>query len=131
MLLAESGPKNLLYPHIQEQFTGLMRVGLADAQPDEIDWNKIVENWDLPFPHKIKPSGMNPCSQKELDAIKAGEYPGLGSSGRPTLHELAHKAEITSFEELNELSPSLGDDFKRCLAKLAKGKQKQPSLFEI
>jgi len=71
MLLAESGPKGLAYPHIQEQFAALMKVGLADALPDEINWNLIIENWDLPFPSKIKPSSTNPCSQKELDEIEA------------------------------------------------------------
>lgn len=67
ILLASSGPKVLLFPHIQEQFTGLMRVGLADAQPDEINWELIVENWDLPFPHKVKATAANPCSQEVLD----------------------------------------------------------------
>lgn len=85
MQLAESGPKALLLPHIQEQFTAIMRTAPSDAQPDEINWNLVVENWNLPFPHKIKPSSMNPCSQKELDAIKAGTHPGIGSSGRKSL----------------------------------------------
>ena len=63
MLLAKSGPKSLVHPHIQEQFAGIMRLGMADAMPDEIDWGLIIENWDLPFPHKVKPRGENPCSQ--------------------------------------------------------------------
>lgn len=78
MLLAQSGPKVLLYPYIQKQFTGIMQVALADAKPDEINWEAIVENWDLPFPHKIKPSATNPCSQQELDDITAGKRPGIG-----------------------------------------------------
>lgn len=81
MLLAEFGPKGLLYPHIQKEFTGIMQVALADAQPDEIDWERIVENWDLPFPHKIKPSSTNPCTQQEINEIAAGKRPGLGSAG--------------------------------------------------
>jgi len=64
IVLAQSGPKVLLFRHVQEQFTEIMRTGFADAKPDEIDWDRIVENWDLPFPKKIKPSGMNPCSLK-------------------------------------------------------------------
>jgi len=115
MLLAQSGPKVLLHPHIQEQFTGIMRTALADAKPDEINWESIVENWDLPFPHKMKPSSMNPCSQKELDAIKAGTHPGIGSSGRKSLHEIARGGCITSFEQLNELKPGLGDNLRKCL----------------
>lgn len=69
MLLAQSGPKSLAYPHIQEQFANIMRIGLSDAIPDEICWGTIIENWDLPFPHKIKPSNTNPCSQLELEEI--------------------------------------------------------------
>lgn len=134
--LAEYGPKGLDHPQIQELFTEIMRTKFADAKPDEIDWDLIVENWDLPFPHKIKPSGMNPCDQQELDAIKAGTHPGIGSSGRKSLHEIAKDGCITSLEQLNELSPGLGDDFKQCLGKMEKGsklkvKQKEPTLFEV
>lgn len=67
ILLAQSGPKVLLYSHIQEQFTGIMQAALADAQPDEINWELIVENWDLPFKNKVKGTGMNPASQDVLD----------------------------------------------------------------
>ena len=77
-----------------------MRVGSADAQPDEIDWNRIVENWDLPFPKKIKPSCTNPCTQKELDEIAAGQRPGLGSSGQPTLDQLAEKTAIKNLRKV-------------------------------
>jgi len=117
ILLAQSGPKILLFPHIQEQFAEIMKVGFADAQPDEIDWNRIVDNWDLPFPEKIKPSGMNPCSQLLLDEIAAGKRPGLGSIGPPEPDPLAGVRMITSFEQLNELSPGLGDELKNCLNK--------------
>lgn len=78
ILIAQSGPKVLLFPHIQEQFAEIMKSGFADASPDEIDWQIIVDNWDLPFPHKMKKSPMNPVSQKELDEIAIGKRPGLG-----------------------------------------------------
>jgi len=117
ILLAKSGPKVLLYPHIQKQFTEIMRIGFADAQPDEIDWNKIVENWDLPFPKKIKPSCTNPCSQQELNEIAAGKRQGF-SQWIPTKPDpLGGKMTITSFEELNLLKPGAGDELKRCLRK--------------
>lgn len=77
ILLAQSGPNILLYPHIQKQFADIMRIGFADAKPDEINWNLIVENWDLPFPQKIKPSATNPCTQREIDEIAAGKRPSL------------------------------------------------------
>ena len=124
ILLAQSGPKALVHPHIQEQFAGIMRVGMADAMPDEIDWNLIIENWDLPFPHKIKASSTNPCSQVELDEIASGKRRGLdGGSfldGPAPQEELTHqeiigRLEITSFEQLNDLEPGLGDDLRDCL----------------
>ena len=80
MLLVQSGPEILVHRHIQEEFAAIMKVGLADANPDEINWNLIIKNWDLPFPHKMKPSAMNPCSQKELDDIAVGKRPGIGDN---------------------------------------------------
>jgi len=117
ILLAQSGPKILLLPHIQEQFAEIMKVGFADAQPDEIDWQRIVDNWELPFPNKLKPSGMNPCSQQELDEVAAGKRPGLGQWVDPKSDPLAGVRTITSFEQLNQLEPGLGDQFKNCLNK--------------
>jgi len=67
ILLAESGPKVLLSPQIQQQFTEIMRIVFADAKPDEIDWAKIVKNWDLLFENKVKATAMNPASQDVLD----------------------------------------------------------------
>lgn len=115
IILAQSGPKILLYPHIQKQFADIMRTGFADAKPDEIDWDRIVENWDLPFPKKIKPSGMNPCSQQELDEIAAGKRQGLGQRIPPKPDPLGGKLTITSLEELNQLEPGFGDKLKKCL----------------
>ena len=116
MLLAKSGPKSLALPHLQEQFTGIMRTGMADAMPDEIDWNLIIKNWELPFPHKVKPRAMNPCSQKELDEVAAGTRPGIGDFD-PMRHRAVCSDDltITSFEQLNELTPGLGDDLRKCL----------------
>lgn len=115
ILLAQSGPKILLYPHIQKQFTEIMQVACADAQPDEINWEVIVGNWDLPFPHKIKPNATNPCSQSELDEIASGKRPGLGCAGPVTPDPLGGKMVIESFEELNLLEPGLGDELKKAL----------------
>lgn len=103
--LAEYGPKVLLLPHIREQFAEIMRVGYADAKPDEINWTLINENWDLPFPHKIKPSATNPCSQKVLDVIKRKGIP----LPRPSVGEIKNMPICETFEELNEINPGLGD----------------------
>lgn len=72
MHFAKFGPKGLLFPQIQKIFARIMRTAPADAQPDEINWEAIIENWDLPFPHKIKRSATNPISQQELDNIARG-----------------------------------------------------------
>ncbi len=117
ILLAQSGPKILLYPHIQQQFTDIMRVACADARPDEIDWQIIVDNWDLPFPHKMKPSAANPCSQLELDEIASGKRRGLGCIGPPKPDPLKGKPP-RSFEDINLLEPGLGDEFKRLMDRI-------------
>jgi len=122
MLLAK-GPGSLAYPHVQEQFASIMRAGMSDALPDEIGWELIIENWDLPFPHKVKPRATNPCSQLELDEIAEGKRPGLGDIPRdcarmdsPNYRTACNRAApITSFEQINELEPGLGDKMKKWL----------------
>lgn len=59
--------ETLRLEHIQQQFEGIMRAGNADALPDEINWEAIIYNWDLPFKNKVKGSAMNPASQAVLD----------------------------------------------------------------
>ena len=116
MLMAQSGPKALAFPHVQKQFEEIMRVGMADAVPDEINWDSIVENWDLPFKNKIKSGPMNPCSQGQLDEIAAGERQGFNKDFSPQKPDPLHgKTTITSFEELNLLEPGLGDKLRQSL----------------
>jgi len=67
LILACSSPNSLRFEHVQQQFTDIMRAGGADANPDEIDWEAIIDNWDLPFKDKVKGSAMNPASQDVLD----------------------------------------------------------------
>lgn len=120
MLLASSGPKILLWPAIREQFADILRAGSSDCDPDEINWTLINENWELPFPHKIKPSPSNPCTQKELDEIAAGKREGFGRCGppQPSLLDLADNMTITSFEQANEVRPGLGDHLKTLFGQL-------------
>lgn len=47
-------PKQLLIPMIQEQMGRVIRAAKADADPAEIDWTKLVRDWDLPL-NKGKP----------------------------------------------------------------------------
>jgi hypothetical protein len=39
----------LLWPAMQQQFTVLMAAGQADAKPEEINWQAVHDNWELPF----------------------------------------------------------------------------------
>lgn len=46
------GTQILLDLHVQEQFSEIMIIGKADADPAEVNWQRVVENWNLPFPKK-------------------------------------------------------------------------------
>lgn len=115
MQLAESGPKILVHPHIRELFADIMRTAGADADPDEINWNLVNENWDLPFADKVKPRADNPITQKELDEIKAGKYKAIDTPPPRAKMLLDNNGVITSFEQLNVLETGLGDKFKSAL----------------
>ena len=43
-------PEAFRLPHIQECFASVLRVGLSDADPKDIDWLEVIANWALPFP---------------------------------------------------------------------------------
>ena len=110
MLLDENGPTILLHISVREQFAEIMRGAMADAKPDEINWNLIVENWELPFAQKVKPSAMNPYVPgkdrpfgKGVQLVTPGKFPG---DGNLTIH---------SFDELNDIEPGLGDSFRECI----------------
>lgn len=41
----------LLLPHVQKQFAALVNASMhEDFRPEEIDWQRIVDNWELPMP---------------------------------------------------------------------------------
>jgi len=67
LIFTTLSPEALRLEHIQQQFTGIMRAGFADASPDEIDWERIIANWNLPFGNKVKATATNPASQAVLD----------------------------------------------------------------
>lgn len=48
-LLARSGPQVLLSRPVQVQVYSVLRSAKADAKPEEIDWQAVVANWDLPL----------------------------------------------------------------------------------
>ncbi len=115
MLLAESGPKALQFEHIRRQFADIMKIAGADAKFDEINWDMIIANWNLPFVRKVKARAENPCSQKQLDDITSGKRLAFGPQQRPKPDPLGGKTTITSFEEVNLLELGLGGRLRDCL----------------
>jgi hypothetical protein len=73
MQIDEAGPELLLKPGICEAFLSSGLLGHSDLNIDEIEWERVVANWDLPV--KIQKSGMNPYRMGEspgAEARKAG-----------------------------------------------------------
>ncbi|GEM_PF-2271274 len=67
LMFARSGPRGLELPHMQKLFCDILKSAGSDAVPDEIGWQAIIDNWDLPFPTKIKRTATNPVSQEDYD----------------------------------------------------------------
>ena len=121
MILNESqhGPRILLSPSIREQFAEIMRGQNADAKPDEINWNLMIENWDLPWPHgAAKDNPLNPYSEK----YAAHRREQIAKERAMTDEERARQKAInelpmvlTSFEQLNVIDPGMGDRLKKAL----------------
>jgi len=63
LILARSGPKGLVLPQLQQQFFEICQLAGTDARFEEIDWNAVIANWDLPFPTKLKSTATNPVTQ--------------------------------------------------------------------
>ena len=38
-------PESLRLPHIQEQMANVIRAGKSDANPDEVNWERVIEVW--------------------------------------------------------------------------------------
>jgi hypothetical protein len=55
--IEQNGTGVLLMPHIQAAFGQLMKVGNADARPEEINWQRVVELWELPIPKAKRAHG--------------------------------------------------------------------------
>jgi len=102
LLLAQSGPKSLAFPHIQEQFAGIMKSRCSDAVPDEIGWQAIIDNWNLPFPNKLKSSAVNPVDQAELDRAAKNGVPVYGLSINEQIEEQRCRAK----EGLKKIFPN-------------------------
>lgn len=42
-------PEDLRLPHVQQQTALVMKAAGADARPEEITWERVIANWDLPL----------------------------------------------------------------------------------
>lgn len=49
-VLRIKGAVTLLDPAVRAQFAAVMRAGFADAREGEIDWRRVVANWELEMP---------------------------------------------------------------------------------
>ncbi len=84
LMLERSKGQGLSLPHIQKMFFGLCQMAGTDAQLEEINWPAIVANWDLPFPHKLRSTAMNPVRQEDMDeAAKEGRQRRSGEWKAP------------------------------------------------
>jgi hypothetical protein len=50
MAMNPHGKQMLLDARVQQQFAAVMQAGQADARPEEINWQRVYEHWELPFP---------------------------------------------------------------------------------
>ena len=49
------GLEVLMNPGIQDQFVNVMRSGRSEMSPDEINWKRVIVNWNEPFPKGYEP----------------------------------------------------------------------------
>lgn len=50
MAVQRNGVEMFRNPDVQAQFARIMQSGQADAGPSEIDWERVITNWDKPDP---------------------------------------------------------------------------------
>lgn len=49
-VIATKGPGVLLNPAAQVRFAAMLTAGDSDADGAEVDWQHVVDYWDLPLP---------------------------------------------------------------------------------
>lgn len=55
MGLLRNGIEVLKTPNIQEQFGKMLEVGQSELAVEQIDWDTVIAQWDLPWPKGYKP----------------------------------------------------------------------------
>ena len=53
--LLKNGIEVLKNPAIQKQFTEILKVGKSELPADDIDWDIVINQWNLPFPKGYEP----------------------------------------------------------------------------
>jgi len=51
-LQVQGGPEALRLPHIQEQMAAVLK--FTQLTPAEIDWERVIANWELPWSKREK-----------------------------------------------------------------------------
>lgn len=88
LILARSGPKGLVLPHIQQQFFAIVQMAGTDATFEEIDWQAIIDHWDLPFRTPLKRTATNPVTETELATARLeGDRRRAGTCEEPLTEE--------------------------------------------
>jgi len=114
MILDRSGPSILLNEIVRRQFAEILRSGNADAKIDEINWNLIAENWELPWRHKVQLSAQNPYNP-DIDGPRERDRRQEARRRATDEEAIELPMTLTSFDQLNVIEDGLGDDLKNCL----------------
>jgi len=48
--LLRNGIQVLRNPNIQRQFAAILQTGGSELSYEEIDWETVITQWDMPFP---------------------------------------------------------------------------------
>ena len=55
MGVLRNGVEVLKNPTIQKQFAEILQAGGSELLAENIDWETVINQWDLPFPKGYKP----------------------------------------------------------------------------
>jgi len=111
LILARSGPKGLVLPQLQQQFFEICQLAGTDARFEEIDWNAVIANWDLPFPTKLKSTATNPVTQEDLDRERVEGDGRRTERWKPPLSEQERRAKYEA--EIDEAMRNVIDCVRR------------------
>lgn len=106
LTLAQSGPRLLAHPQIQQMYLEMLFAAGTDVTPKEIDWQAVIDNWELPFPTPMKRFAQNPVSEDEIAMARLeGEQRRAGTWKEPLTEEefeTQREAAIIKFLEVRD-----------------------------